>query len=124
MTIREFIQNKLEEVSDIEITSELPDDLLENDKIYFSYTLTTNYINSDFEHNATNRITIMGFVKMKNDINSDSLSDIDTAQRKICNKLKEMNFKCSYNDVSVGDDIRKIRINAYAIYNEINNGLI
>ena len=50
--------------------------------------------------------------------------DVDENYANAEKALKEMNFKCSYNDVSVGDDIRKIRINAYAIYNEINNGLI
>lgn len=124
MTLRKFIQNKLEEINDIEIGTEVPDDMLVENKVYFSYLLNNNLIDDDTEHNGTYNVSIIGYLKLKTSIDIDSLSIIDTARQTLQNKLKEINFKVSYNDVSIIDNIRKIQIRAYAKYNEINNGII
>lgn len=124
MTLRQFIQNKLNEIDDIEVGTELPDDMLVEGQVYFSYLLNNTLINSDFEKNGTYNVTIIGYLKLKTSQEQDSLSIIDKAQEELRNKLKEINFDVSFNDVSIIDNIRKISINAIAYYNEINFGLI
>ena len=51
--LRSLIQTKLEEIQDIEISAEVPDDIIEEDKTYFSYSLTRNYAGSDTDANFT-----------------------------------------------------------------------
>lgn len=121
--MREFIQSKLEEIQDVEITSEIPDDLLEEDKTYFSFTLQNDYQNSDLDKNYTYRPFILGFVKRVDNLEENTLEIIDKASEDIVNKLKEINIKASYRDVTL-DRIRKIQITGNGLYNEINNNLV
>lgn len=123
MSLRQFIQAKLEEL-DIEVGTELPDEMLVEDKVYFSYLLNNNNIDNDFDRNGTYNISIIGYLKLKPSPEIDSLDVIDKAQIELKNKLKEINFSVSYNDVSIIDDIRKIQVRANAKYNDINNGII
>ena len=124
MTLRKFIQSKLEEINDIEVGTELPDDMLVLNQVYFSYLLQSEYLDSDFDNNYTYDVTIIGYLKVKTSTDTDSLLIIDNAQEKLNEKLKEINFKCSFNDVSIIDNIRKVQIVAHARYNEINYGII
>ena len=124
MSLRQFIQAKLEELDDIEVGTELPDEMLVEDKVYFSYLLNNNNIDNDFDRNGTYNVSIIGYLKLKSSPEIDSLDVIDKAQIKLKNKLKEINFSVSYNDVSITDDIRKIQVRANAKYNDINNGII
>lgn len=124
MSLRQFIQAKLEELDDIEVGTELPDEMLVEDKVYFSYLLNNNNIDNDFDRNGTYNVSIIGYLKLKSSPEIDSLDVIDKAQIELKNKLKEINFSVSYNDVSITDDIRKIQVRANAKYNDINNGII
>ena len=124
MSIRQFIQSKLSELMDIEVGTELPDDMLVLNKVYFSYLINDNFINKDFNQNATRTISIIGYLKVKTSKEVDSLEVIDEAQEKLKNKLKEINFNASFNDVSIIDDIRKVQVRASGTYNEINKGII
>ena len=124
MSLRQFIQDKLEEINDIEVGTELPDDMLVLNQVYFSYLLQSEYLDSDFDNNYTYDVTIIGYLKVKTSTDTDSLLIIDNAQEKLNEKLKEINFKCSFNDVSIIDNIRKVQIVAHAKYNEINYGII
>lgn len=124
MSLRQFIQSKLNEITDIEVGTELPDDMLVLNQVYFSYLLSNNLLNTDFDKNGTYDVSIIGYLKVKVSKEVDSLDVIDIAQKKLKEKLKEINFNVSFNDVSMIDEIRKIRITARAKYNEINNGII
>ena len=124
MSLRQFMLSKLDEITDIELGTEAPDDMLEENKVYFSYLLQNNYIDGDFDKNGTYNVAIIGYLKLKASIDIDSLRVIDNAQETLKNKLKELNFKMSFNDVSIIDNIRKIQVTANAKYNEINNGII
>lgn len=133
MTLRSFIQNKLEELTladpdenevSIEVGTEVPDDMLVLNQVYFSYLLSNDLINSDFELNGTYDVSIIGYLKVKVSKDVDSLNVIDIAQEELKEKLKEINFKTSFKDVSIIDDIRKVQIIARAKYNEINKGII
>lgn len=124
MSLRQFIQAKLEELTDIDVGTELPDDMLVENQVYFSYLLTDNFLDSDYDKNFTYDVSIIGYLKLKSSVDTDSLSVIDNAQKTLKNKLKEINFKASFNDVSIMDNIRKTQVIAHAKYNEINNGII
>ncbi len=122
--MREFIQGKLEEIENIEVTPEMPDDILEEETTYFSFTTQEDYQDSDLDKNYTMRVSIIGYVKRKELSEENTLSIIDKARYDIQKKLKEINFKTSYNDVSVDNGVRKIRVTGYGIYNQINNTFI
>lgn len=119
--MRVDIQQLLEEINDIEITPEIPDDIIEENKTYFSFSLQEDYQNSDYDNNYTYRVSIIGFLKRKKDNTENTLEILDNKAKEIIDKFKEFNFKCSYRDESALDYIKKIKITGYATYNEINN---
>ena len=122
--MREYIQSKLNELSNIEIGPFIPDGMIENRTTYFGYQLQEDYQNSDMNKNDHIRVSIQGFILRKVSTNEDTLQIIDDASKEIKNKLKELNFKVSLKDVTLSDDIRKIQVTGYVYYNEINNKLI
>mgnify|MGYP003420094320 CR=1 FL=1 len=124
MSIRETIQAKLEELDNIVVSTELPDEMLEENVVYFSYLLQENFVDSDFDNNYTYRISLTGYIKIKTSLEVDSLKLVDNARMQIERKLKDLNIKTSFNDVSIIDAIRKVQVSGYATYNEINNGLL
>lgn len=121
--LRSLIQAELEEIQDIEVSSEVPDDVIEDGKTYFSFSLQKNYQDSDLDKNYTYEISLDGYIKRKNDLEQNTLEIVDNAQDEIEKKLKELNITTSFQDVSVLDTIRKIRVSGAVQYNEINNGL-
>lgn len=122
--MRETIQLKLNELTDIEISTEVPDNLLENSKTYFSFTFADNFVDSDFDNNYTKRVEIIGYVKRLVKSTENTLEIVDTACDNIISKLKELNIRCSSDDVTMLDNVRKIRITGTGMYNEINNKLV
>ena len=122
--MRETIQQKLEEIQDLEVMPEIPDDMLEEGKTYFSFNLQENFVNSDLSNNFTYNPSIVGYVKRKNIPTENTLEIVDTKTKEICSKLKELNFKSSYRDVSMLDNIRKNMVTSRGLYNEINNTLV
>ena len=122
--LREFIQSKLEEIQDLEVTPEIPDDVLEKNKTYFSYSLQKTYANSDIDKNFTYNVNLIGFIKRINDDEENTLKIVDNASYEIEKKLKELNIRTSFLDVSIIDGIRKIQVTGETLYNEINNTLV
>ena len=122
--LRSLVQSKLEEIQDIETSAEVPDDIIEKGKTYFSYTLSKYVIDSDTDNNYTYNVTLDGFIKRKNNSEENTLEIIDNAQDEIREKLKELNIRTDFRDVSVLDNIKKCRVSGRVKYNEINNGLI
>lgn len=118
--LRELIQSKLEEIQDLEVTAEVPDTMLENNKTYFSYTLQKSYDSADFDKNYTYRINLLGYVKRLQDNTENTLQIVDIVSEQIEAKLKDLNIKCDLADVSILDGIRKIQVQGEARYNEIN----
>lgn len=122
--MRVFIQTKLNELNGIEIGPFIPDDMVLNRTTYFGYQLQEDYQNSDMERKDHIRVSIQGFILRKIASDEDTLQIIDNASQMIKNKLKELNFKVSFKDVTLADDLRKIQVTGYVYYNEINNKLI
>ena len=122
--MREYVQSKLNELTSIDSGNFIPDGMIEIGTTYFGYTLQEDYQNSDMSKNDHIRVSIIGFVIRKNKSSENTLSIIDNASKQIKEKLKELNFKVSLKDVTLGDDIRKKQVTGYVYYNEINNKLV
>lgn len=121
--LRSLIQQKLEEIQGIEVSAEVPDDIIEENTTYFSYTLSRYYDNGDMNKNYIYRVTLNGFIKRKVDTSENTLQIVDNAQDLIENKLKELDIKCDFQDVSVLDNIRKVRVNGRFKYYELTKGI-
>ncbi len=122
--MRDFIQSKLEEISNVEIGPEIPDDMLEENTTYFSYSLYKNYQDSDYDNNFTYRVSIIGFVKRLRKSNENTLKIVDNTSDEIIEKLKELNVKSSSEDVSIENNVQKIKITGNVTFSEINNCFI
>ncbi len=121
--LRKLFQSKFEEIEDLEVIPNLDDNVLEKGKTYFTYKLFKNYAGSDCEQNYTYRINLLGFIERIQDDTENGLEIIDRKSYELENKMKELNLKSSFDDVSVIDTIRKIQVQAEVSYNEINNSL-
>lgn len=122
--LRNLIQEKLEEIQDLETTTEIPDDLLEKNITYFSYTLQKAYFGADTGANYTYNVSLIGYIKRLQNDTENTLEIVDNISNEIKEKLKELNIHTSFYDVSVIDGIRKIQVRGECRYNEINNGLL
>lgn len=128
--MRETIQSKLEELNNIdpynhiEIGKVVSDDVVVEGTTYFGYEISENYMGSDFDKNQTRRVNIIGYVvRLVNPI-ENTQEFVDNATHDIIEKLKELNFKCNYQDITYTDDLIKTQITGYTEYNEINNKFI
>ena len=122
--MRETIQSKLNELTNIESGKIIPDDLVVENTTYFGYELSTNYMGTDLDKKYTYRVNITGYVVRLLDITEDTQSIVDTAVEDIKSKLKELNFKCNSRDINLTDNLVKTQIIGYVEYNEINNKFI
>lgn len=124
--IRNKIQAKLNEIPNLICGEAIPDGMVENGTTYFGYELMLNYVPqySDLGKNYTMEINLTGRIVRRKTSNENTLSIVDTALSNIKEKLKELNFKYSYNDINTDNNFKKILVKAYVRYNEINNELI
>ena len=122
--IRVLIQSKLNEIADVDSGVPIPDGMVEDGQTYFGYEITENYRGSDFDKNYTLEVSVTGRLVRKDDPRENTLQVLDNALEEIKSKLKELNMKYSYNDVSMQDGIRKIFVKAFVRYNEMNKELI
>lgn len=122
--LRNLIQAKLEEIRELEVTSEIPDSMLEEGKSYFSYNLQKTYNRSDLDKNYTYRVDLTGYIKRLDNPEENTLEIVDKIAYEIEQKLKELNIKSNYTDITVIDGIRKKQVTGEVLYNEINNGLV
>ena len=75
------------------------------------------------ERNYTYRVSIIGYITRRINKKENTTEIVDIATDNIMKKLKELNFKCNSEDVSISNNIRKTKITGYVEYNEINNKL-
>ena len=124
--IRNKIQAKLNEIPNLICGEAIPDGMVENGTTYFGYELMLNYVPqySDLDKYYTMEFNLTGRIVRRKTSNENTLSIVDTALSNIKEKLKELNFKYSYNDINTDNNFKKILVKAYVRYNEINNELI
>lgn len=117
--LRDIIQSKLNEIDNIDSGPPIPDDIVELGKTYFGYELQEDSIGSDMDRNYTMQMSLTGRLVRKNDPTENTLEKIDIALSKLKSKLKELNIKYSYRDISMDNGIRKILVTGNVTYNEI-----
>ena len=122
--IRTLIQSKLDELENVNCGVPIPDGMIEQGETYFGYELQETYRNSDLNKRYTMQIDLTGRLVRKDDPEENTLQIMDNALEELKEKLKELNFKYSYNDISFQAGIRKILVKADARYNEQNNTII
>ncbi len=122
--MRTIIQNKLNEIESIDCGELISDDIVEDNITYFGYQVNKTFVNSDFDHNYTYRVSLTGYITRRVQSTENTTQIVDNASDKIMEKLKELNFKCNSEDVSIENNIKKIKISGNATYNEINNKLL
>lgn len=122
--MRDFIQSKLSEIVNLDCGELIPDDVIEDNITYFGYMLTHNLEGSDFEENFTYNVVLTGYVIRRKNAEENTTKIVDDMTEEIINKLKEINFRSSYQDVSIDNNIQKIRISGNGRYNEINNKIV
>ena len=122
--MRETIQSKLEELTSVQSGKIIADDIVVEDTTYFGYDLNTTFVNRDFDKNTTYRVNIIGYLVRLVNPSENTQAIIDTATTDIIDKLKELNFKCNSQDITLTDDLIKTQITGYTEYNEINNKFI
>ena len=122
--IRELIQGKLAEITSVDCGVPIPDGMVEDGETYFGYELQEEYIDSDLGKNYTMEINLTGRLVRKENPEENTLQIMDNALSEIKEKLKELNFKYSYNDISFDNSIRKMLVKARVRYNEMNKEFI
>ena len=122
--MRTLIQSKLKEIETVDSGEIISDDIIEDNVTYFGYQVNKNFVNSDFEHNYTYRVSITGYITRRIQATENTTQIVDNASDEVIRKLKELNFKCNSEDISIDNNIKKIKINGHLIYNEINNKLL
>lgn len=123
--IRTQLQTKLNTITDIECGPAVADDVVKEGTTYFSYELQETYMNESLDKNYTMEINITGRLIRKNVATENTIKIVDEALEEIKEKLKELNFKYSYNDISdFTDGCKKILVKANARYNEKNQQII
>ena len=121
--IRTYIQSKFDEIEGIDSGVPIPDSIVEEGKTYFGYELQEDFNSSDTDNNYVMQVSIIGRIVRKEDSTENTLQIVDEALKKIKEKLKEMNFKYSYKDITL-DEFRKIQVTGNVFYNELNKKLI
>ena len=121
--MRNSIQKKLSQIENLECGPEITDDLIVEGLNYFHYSISENYLSGNFENKNINRISFTGYLKRKKNHIDNSIYILDKKADEIILKLKDLNFKCSSDDVSINDNISKIKITGYVYYSEINKEL-
>lgn len=122
--MREYIQNKLNEITNLDSGVPIADDVVENGKTYFGYDLQETYIDSDFDNNYTMQVNLTGRLVRKINPTENTLSIVDEILSKLKLKFKEINFKYNYQDVTLDNGIKKIIVTAEGKYNEMNKKFI
>ena len=124
--IRELIQAKLNEINDIDCGEAIPDGMVENGKTYFGYELMAINIASgnDLNKNYLMEVYLTGRIVRRKIPTENTTQIVDKALAEIKGKLKELNFKYTYNDINTDNNFKKVLVKANVRYNEINNQLI
>ena len=118
--LRKLLQSKLNTISGLSSGRAKPDDVIEEDEIYYGYELTTSAENYGLEYQYSElSITLTGRLVSKN----KSLATMDSYANQIAEVLKELRFRYIIQDVTEYDKINKVLINGHTSLNEVNNYL-
>lgn len=113
--LKTILQEKLSEISGLSSGIAKPDDIIEDDEIYYGYEITysSNPDSVDYSTNNYN-ITITGRLVAKN----QTLATMDEYADKIRQVLQSLRFRTTIQDVTKYDNINKKIINGAASMND------
>lgn len=118
--LRKLLQSELKSIEGLSSGKARPDDVIEENEIYFGYELTTSVNDYGMEYEYSDlSVVLTGRLVSKN----KSLSNMDEYSEKIAGILKKLRFKYTIQDVTQYDKINKMIINGRTSLNEINNKL-
>lgn len=118
--LRKLLQSRLSEIAGLASGKAKPDDVIEEDEIYYGYELTTSAKNYGLEYQFSEfSITLTGRLVSKN----KSLATMDSYANQIAQVLKDLRFRYTIQDVTEYNKINKVLINGHTSLNEINNYL-
>lgn len=122
--IRTLVQSKLLEIPSLSCGEAIPDGMVENGETYFGYEIQEIHLNGDFNNNYTMEVSLTGRLVRRKTLTENTTQIVDTALENIKEKLKELNFKYTYNDINTDNNFKKIYVKATVRYNELNNEFI
>ena len=116
--LRIMIQSKLNEIGDLECGVVVGDDLIEEGKYYFGYKINTVGTRHNLDYsNKTQMYTLTGYLSTK----KGSLADLDAFTDAIVDKLEELRFLVTTNDISTLDtEVRKVLITGSVRYDYLD----
>ena len=118
--LRKLLQSRLSEIKGLSSGKAKPDDVIEEDEIYYGYELTTSAEDYGLEYQFTEMsITLTGRLVSKN----KSVAVMDSYANQIAEVLKSLRFRYTIQDVTEYDKINKLIINGHTSLNEVNNYL-
>lgn len=123
-TIRNLIQAKLNEIEGVDSGVAIPDGMVKDGQTYFGYELQETYLDSDLGNNYTMELSLTGRIVRRTSKKENTVKIVDNALEEIKAKLKELNFKYAYNDITIDDNFKKTLVKANVKYNELNNTFI
>lgn len=119
--LRKCIQEKMAEITDLVSGDIIPDTLIEDGKTYFGYQLSSNYIESNMALKSVNRVSLTGFITRHTNSAENTVEILDLTCEDIKNKLNELNFKVSYEDITIYNNLRKKQITGFVNFSETTN---
>lgn len=116
--LRVMIQSKLNDIGDLESGVIVGDDMIEEGKYYFGYKINTVGARHNLDYsNKTEMYTITGYLSTK----GGALSDLDAFTDKIVDKLEELRFLMSSQDITTLDTtVRKVLITGSVRYDYLD----
>jgi len=109
----QYLQKELETIGDVEVLSTYPDEFSPG-TIFTFKTIKTPKQRQDRKVNVW-RVTLVG------NLWSDTLENADIISTKIVERLNNMNFVSTIEDVGVENNKRKFLIQATAILNDLDS---
>lgn len=113
--LKVILQTKLHEITGLTSGPAKPDDIVQENEIYYGYELTYKSQTNSVDYSTTDyNITITGRLVSKD----KSLSTMDEYGEAISNVLKDLRFNYTLQDVTSYDNIKKKIINGTASMND------
>lgn len=117
---RTMVQSKLDLISGMTAGRPISDDVIEEGKYYFGYTVTTSTLSNNLDYsNDVMIINITGHLSTKN----GKLEKFDKFTDSIVDKLSELRIRATTSDVSTLDGIRKVMITGNVNLNTLDGQL-
>lgn len=118
--LRKLLKSKLSNIQGLTSGRAKPDDVVEEDEVYYGYELTASADDYGLEYKYSElSITLTGRLVSKN----KSLAVMDSYASQIAEVLKELRFRYTIQDVTQYDTVNKVIINGSTSLNEVNNYL-